>query len=608
MNNNQQLKKYLRRQIEDLTFLYTRTLFDWCSNSWPIHNNSLSKYLERYWWKSVNMLKDLQQDYHEDYKANLYILYKRLFDFQNTATYFLKNLIWRQSLELVKIVNTINNTYKKAKVDVNHYSLNSFLDDWSSNWKWFFQSYTHVYDPIYSCLMLYQKDKENFLDFLEKYVLTFITIKIIFDTLEETKEKNNKEYFIKIQLFAEQSRKILWIITLELEKRIWKEKLNYCYKIVKKMLKNHSIRFDYKMKTLSETIFIDKEVMEKSRKKDEQPFDIKQFDTFPIYLRSYENLQWLNKNLNYQEYVSNIITLFKKYKEMYAFSREEYDSRLEYDNQDYSFYKKTYRFCDKIWLNTLFLSKENLVQTLSFKINNYENVKKELDMYIENLLSLYEDWIKQSIWTYCEKYNFNKKEYMRCNGDSFHNKNWKRIWMFKDYMFVDDMWKQYTLNKCTDFINCNTWKVDDDAKKDFFEEVFKDNILNDCYFVNISLFNYYLVKASCILWQQYFFIKLFDFLLDEKNNELYVHKILSCQLYSELRELWDEELKELFALNYVKCNVLDMLDEYYDNYFNKETKEEMIYANNEIRKNYVTLSQKLIQLKKLFSEQFSKQS
>ena len=57
------------------------------------------------------------------------------------------------------------------------------------------------------------------------------------------------------------------------------------------MLKNHSIRFDYKMKTLSETIFIDKEVIEKSIKRDEQPFDMKQFDTFPIYLRSYENLQ-----------------------------------------------------------------------------------------------------------------------------------------------------------------------------------------------------------------------------------------------------------------------------------------------------------------------------
>lgn len=603
MNNNQQLKKYLRRQIEALTFLYAWSLLDWCH----IQNKILSQYISRYWWESINMLKKLQEDITDDYNTDLYMLYKRLFDFENPTTYFLKNLVWKPSVGLIKKLRDTNNTNKKLKSDDLCHYLKYFLHNWSDKWTTFFKDYKSLYYSVYSCLMLYQKDKENFLDFLEKYVIVFITIKIIFDTLEEIKEKNNKEYLIKIQLFAEQSRKILWIITLELEKRIWKEKLNYCYKVVKKMLKNHPIRFDYKMKTLSDDLFIDKEVMEKSRKRDEQPFDMKKFDTFPIYLRSYENLQWLNKNLNYQEYVSNIITLFKRYEEMYAFSRLESYSCLENDNQDYSFYQKTYHFCDKIWINSLLLSKENLVQTLTFKIHNYENVKKELDTYIENMLSLYEDWIKQSIWTYCEKYNFNKKEYIRCNNDSFHNKNWKRIWMFKDYMFVDDMWKQYTLNKCTDFINCTTWKVDD-AKKDFFKEVFKDNILNDCYYVNISLFNYYLVKASCILWQQYFFIKLFDFLLDEKNNDLYVYKILSCQLYSELRELWDEELKELFLLNYVKCDVLDMLDEYYDNYFNKETKEEMMYANNEIRKNYVTLSKQLVQLKKLFSEQFSEQS
>lgn len=604
MNNNQQLKKYFRRQIENLIFLYTWSLLDWCH----MQNKILSQYIARYWWESINMLKKLQEDITDDYNTNLYMLYKRLFDFENPTTYFLKNLVWKPSVWLIKKLRETNNTNKKLKSDDLCHYLKYFLQNWSDKWTTFFKDYKSLYHSVYSCFILYQKDKENFLQFLEHYLLTFITIQIIFDTLEQIKEKNNQEYLIKPRLFIEQTRKILWTIYLELEKRIWKEKLDYCYKRLKKMLKNHSIKFDYKMKTLSETIFIDKEVLEISKKRDEQPFDMKQFDTFPIYLRSYENLQWLNNNLNYQEYLSNIITLFKRYKEMYAFSREEYDSRLEYDNQDYSFYQKTYHFCDKIWLNTLFLSKENLVQTLTFKIHNYENVKKELDIYIENVLSLYEDWIKQSIWTYCEKYNFNKKEYIRWNGDSFHNKNWKRIWMFKDYMFVDDMWKQYTLNKCTDFINCTTWKVDDDAKKDFFKEVFKDNILNDCYYVNISLFNYYLVKASCILWQQYFFIKLFDFLLDEKNNDLYVHKILSCQMYSELRELWDEELKELFLLNYVKCEVLDMLDEYYDNYFNKETKEEMMYANNEIRKNYVTLSQKLVQLKKLFSEQFSEQS
>ena len=600
MNNNQQLKKYFRRQIEALTFLYAWSLLDWCH----MQNKVLSQYILRYWWESINMLKKLQEDLTDDYNTNLYMLYKRLFDFENPTTYFLKNLVWKPSVGLIKKLRETNNTNKKLKSDDLCHYLKYFLQNWSDKWTTFFKDYKSLYYSVYSCLMLYQEDKENFLQFLEHYLLTFITIQIIFDTLEQIKEKNNQVYLIKPRLFIEQTRKILWIINIELEKRIWKENLDYCYKHLKKMLKNSTIDFDYKMQYLSEYLLIWKDI-----KNDVQQFDTAKLNKFPIYLRSYEELQWLNKNLNYQEYLSNIITLFKRYEKMYAFSREEYYNQ-DYTsyNQDYSFYQKTYHFCDKILINTLFLSKENLVQTLNFKIHNYENVKKELDTYIENMLSLYEQWIKQSIWTYCEKYNFNKKEYMRWNDDSFHNKNWKRIWMFKDYMFVDDMWKQYTLNKCTDFINCTTWKVDDDAKKDFFKEVFKDNILNDCYYVNISLFNYYLVKASCILWQQYFFIKLFDFLLDEKNNDLYVHKILSCQLYSELRELWDEELKELFLLNYVKCEVLDMLDEYYDNFFNKETKEEMMYANNEIRKNYVTLSQKLLQLKELFSKQFSEQS
>ena len=594
MNNNQQLKKYFRRQVENLMFLYTSSLLDWCY----MQNKVLSNYIERYWWEQINMLKSLQEDLTDDYNTNLCILYKRLFDFKNPTTYFLKNLVWRPPLELIRRLREIYIPNKKLKADDVSYYLKWFLHDWWSNeWTTFFKDYKSLYYSVHSCLMLYQKDKENFFQFLEHYLLTFITIQIIFDTLEQIKEKNQYQYLIKPRLFIEQSRKILWIISLELEKKIWKEKLQYCYKRVKKMLKISKIDFDYRMNYLSQYLFIGKDI-----KKEVQHFDTAKLNTFPIYLRSYEELQWLNNNLNYQEYLSYIIKLFKQYKEMYSFPL------LELSYQDYIFYQKTYHFCDKIWINSLLLAKENLVQELRFKINNYENVKKELDIYIETLLSLYEDWIKQSIWSYWWKYNFNKKEYMRWNDDSFHNQNWKRIWKFKDYMFVDDMWKQYSLNKSKDFVNCNTWKIPEDAKKDFLKWIFQENILNDCYFVNISLFNYYLVKASCILWQQYFFIKLFDFLLDEKNNDLYVHKILSCLLYSEIRELWDEELKELFTMNYVKCNVLDMLDEYYDNFFNKETKEEMMYANNEIRKNYLTLSQKLIQLKKLFSEQFSEQS
>ena len=74
MNNNQQLKKYLRRQIEALTFLYAWSLLDWCH----IQNKILSQYISRYWWESMNMLKQLQEDLTDDYNTNLYLLYKRI--------------------------------------------------------------------------------------------------------------------------------------------------------------------------------------------------------------------------------------------------------------------------------------------------------------------------------------------------------------------------------------------------------------------------------------------------------------------------------------------------------------------------------------------------
>ena len=592
MNNNQQLKKYFRRQVENLMFLYTSSLLEWCH----MQNKVLSNYIDRYWWEQINMLKKLQEDLTDDYNTNLCILYKRLFDFKNPTTYFLKNLVWRPPLELIRRLREENNPHKKLKADDLSYYLKWFLHDswWSNEWTTFFKDYKSLYYSVYSCLMLYQKDKENFLQFLEHYLLTFITIQIIFDTLEQIKEKNYYQYLIKPRLFIEQSKKILWIISLELEKRIWKETLNYCYKNVKRMLKISNINFDYRMKYLSEYVLIEKDI-----KKDVQHFDTAKFNQFPIYVRSYEELQWLNTSLDYQKYVSDIIETFKWHEEKVWFSRIEKD-----DN--YLFYKKLTSFAQIIWLDDMLIVNWNSLQELRFKNNNYENVKKELDTYIENMLSLYEQWIKQSVWSYCDNFNFISNTKNWINVEHFGELPLRvldRMTFFKDYMFLNDMWKRYSLDTSRWFIDCDTWEIKKWKEQEFFDYIFENDILIDCYNVNCSHFENYLNNSSRILWQQYFFIKIFDYLLDEKNNNWYLYNILYCIMYSEeFHKIEEDELKTLFSMNYVKYNILNCLDTYYDNYFNKETKEEMIYTNNEIKKNYLTMSKQFVQLKKLLSK------
>ena len=590
MNNNQQLKKYFRRQIENLIFLYTWSLLDWCH----MQNKILSQYIARYWWESINMLKKLQEDITDDYNTNLYMLYKRLFDFENPTTYFLKNLVWKPSVWLIKKLRETNNTNKKLKSDDLCHYLKYFLQNWSDKWTTFFKDYKSLYHSVYSCFILYQKDKENFLQFLEHYLLTFITIQIIFDTLEQIKEKNNQEYLIKPRLFIEQTRKILWTIYLELEKRIWKEKLDYCYKRLKKMLKNSTIDFDYKMQYLSEYLLIWKDI-----KNDVQQFDTAKLNKFPIYVLSYEELQWLNKSLDYQKYVSDLITLFKKHEEDLWFSNVE-------KGDNYLFYKKLTHFSQIIWLDDMLTVRCNSLKELRFKNNNYENVKKEIDVYIENMLSLYEDWIKKSIWKYCDKQNFisNTKNWININFFGKQSlkifKTLDRISYFKDYIYLNDFWKRYTLDTSRWFIDCDTWEIKKWKEEEFLDYIFENDVLIDCYTINCSIFDNYLTISSSILWQQYFFIKIFDYLLNEKNNNWYLYNILFCIMYKEeFDKMEEDELKTWFSLNFVKCNILNCLDTYYDNFLNKETKEEMIYTNNEIKKNYVTLSKQLVQLKKL---------
>ena len=590
MNNNQQLKKYLRRQIENLIFLYTWSLLDWCH----MQNKILSKYIARYWWESIKMLKELQEDLTDDYNTNLYMLYKRLFDFENPTTYFLKNLVWKPSVGLIKKLRETNNTNKKLKSDDLCHYLKYFLQNWSDKWTSFFKDYKSLYHSVYSCLMLYQEDKENFLQFLEHYLLTFITIQIIFDTLEQIKEKNNQVYLIKPRLFIEQTRKILWIIHIELEKRIWKEKLEYCYKHVKRMLKNSKIDFDYKMQYLSEWLLIWKDI-----KNDVQHFDTSKLNKFPIYVLSYEELQWLNKSLNYQEYVSDLITLFKKHEEDLWFSNVE-------KGDNYLFYKKLTQFSQIIWLDDMLTVRCNSLKELRFKNNTYEDVKKEIDVYIENMLSLYEQWIEKSIWKYCDKQNFisNTKNWININFFGKQSlkifKTLDRISYFKDYIYLNDFWKRYTLDTSRWFIDCDTWEIKKRKEEEFLDYIFENDVLIDCYTINCSIFDNYLTISSNILWQQYFFIKIFDYLLNEKNNNWYLYNILFCIMYQEeFDKMEEDELKKWFSLNFVKCNILNCLDEYYDNFFNKETKEEMIYTNNEIKKNYVTLTKQLVQLKKL---------
>ena len=590
MNNNQQLKKYFRRQIEALTFLYAWSLLDWCH----MQNKVLSQYILRYWWESINMLKKLQEDLTDDYNTNLYMLYKRLFDFENPTTYFLKNLVWKPSVGLIKKLRETNNTNKKLKSDDLCHYLKYFLQNWSDKWTTFFKDYKSLYYSVYSCLMLYQEDKENFLQFLEHYLLTFITIQIIFDTLEQIKEKNNQVYLIKPRLFIEQTRKILWIINIELEKRIWKENLDYCYKHLKKMLKNSTIDFDYKMQYLSEYLLIWKDI-----KNDVQQFDTAKLNKFPIYLRSYEELQWLNKSLDYQKYVSDLITLFKKHEEDLWFSNVE-------KGDNYLFYKKLTHFSQIIWLDDMLTVRCNSLKELRFKNNNYEDVKKEIDVYIENMLSLYEHWIEKSIWKYCDKQNFisNTKNWININFFGKQSlkifKTLDRISYFKDYIYLNDFWKRYTLDTSRWFIDCDTWEIKKWKEEEFLDYIFENDVLIDCYTINCSIFDNYLTISSRILWQQYFFIKIFDYLLNEKNNNWYLYNILFWIMYQEeFDKMKEDELKLWFSLNFVKCNILNCLDTYYDNFFNKETKEEMIYTNNEIKKNYLTLSKQLVQLKKL---------
>ena len=590
MNTNHDLKKYLRRQIEDLTFLYTWMLFDWCQ----IHNKAISKYIEKYWWEHYKMIRTLKSDRNNIHNQDLLNLYEKLFFEKNITSYLLKNLVWRPSLKLIKALNRINNIYKRTKLEMNEYYLNSFLDDESTSWSDMFRNQNFLYYTVYACLMLYQKDKENFLQFLEKYILIFITLKIIIDTLEQIKEKNQYEYWRKSRLLIEQTRKILWIINIELEKKIWKEKLQYCYKNVKKMLKNSKIMFDYKIKYLSEFLFIEKDI-----KKDVQSFDEAKLNNFPIYVQSYEELQWLNKSLDYQKYVSNIIKTFKWYEEKLWFSKIE--SGLKY-----SFHEKLYLFLSEIYINDLLKVGENSLKKLRFENNNYENVKKELDVYIENMLSLYEQWIKKSIWKYFDTFDFNRKDCIHyMHNHLFSNiRYWTRLSIFEDYMFLDDMWKWNTLRDSVEYIDCDSWEIKKWKEKDFFDFIMNWTELRYCININISLFNRYLTTSSSILWQQYFFIKIFDYLLNKNNYDSYLHKILSCIMYTEINKFDEEKLKTRFSVNYVKCNLLNLVDTYYDNYFNKDTKEELMYTNNEIKKNYLTLSKQLVQLKKLFSSWF----
>lgn len=571
--------KFLQKQINNLCFLYMQKMNYECIKNENIAHR-LKKYIESKIWivdQEIIWIPLIEQ-----WKIDsvFYKYYKNIYFWgsmnNNILKKFLSNII----------MNSLRYSIYSHWIDIDKDNRDISLlrlEDFRSYRIIDFSKHIWIYDNIYSYMMLYNFKKEQLLSFLEKNLLLFLTLKIIFDLIlkEMIRSEKNHYYmtFWKKVLFK-QCQNILWKIYDDLEVRIWKEKVQYCYKYLLSSLElyydtwlsiacnqmvrsiiNQKDKFDWELITFKEKI-IQKQI----------------FYFFCTYVDKIEKLKMINA-IHVKDFQKELEKEFNKNYKLY-FDQRYISSKKQYNGQIKHFF-------EIYWFSYLIRFQKTPFDTLSFQYHEYKKAKEEISKYFKNMIEIFEWWTK---WSLVEKI---LEEY------------------FDEELFYQNLENH---NSLTNFTSKNIFKgllIDfSDLKscnKENQKQVYLDalNIVSETSFCNLNFWMFSVLEKSIFRYLsiQYYFIALFEYMLDDKNKDSYFYKMFSCYIRHQLHWCTKEIQDNFFQQVIVKCDILIVYleQQYYNLFIDKEDKDNMLEIFNEVKNNCMILTNQLNQLLKKYS-------
>lgn len=578
--------KFLQKQIDNLCFLYLQKL----NFSGIMHkkvSNTIKKYIENKIW--IVDQEIIWQQIFEKWETRyaFYKYYSSIIFWDSMNNNLLKKLL---SQNIEKSIWNCINSYFLNNCQSSDFSLLKTID--FRNYRMIdFSIHSWMYDNIYSYMMLYNFKKEQLLSFLEKNLLLFLTLKIIFDLISKEviiSEKNNYYMTFWKKVLFKQCKNILWKIYDDLELRIWKENLDYCYNYmlsslqtyynewlsnacnqIARSLSNQTDKFAWELITLKEKII--------------------SWDMFYTYFCTYidkiEKLEMINKLMNIEFLQERLRKNFDKDCKIYF--------KEEYFKEDSKFNEKMYngqikQFFEVYWFDYLIRFSKNPFDILSYKYNEYKKVKEEISKYFKHMIDIFEWWIK---WSLVEKFlekHFDETLFSQNLANSSTLVNipmadiFRNLWFnleVEQSLFTKENTKQEYLDLLK--IDSNTTLFDlNHQLLDSFDRV---------------IFRY--------LSQKYYLIELFEYILDDNNKDSYIHRMFLCYIKKELRWFTKDMQDNFFKKVMIKCDILSAYIEqnYYDIYIDQEDKDKMLEILDELKNTCMELKNQITQLIQKYS-------
>ena len=291
--------KFLQKQINNLCFLYMQKMNYECIKNENIENR-LKKYIESKIWILDQEIIWIPLIEHWKIDSVFYKYYRNIYFWSSMNNNILKKFLSNKIMHSLRY--SINSP--RIGIDKNNKDFSSlYSEDFREYKNLDFSKHVWIYDNIYAYLMLYNFKKEQLLSFLEKNLLLFLMLKIIFDLILQEiirSEKNNYYMLFWKKVLLKQCQNVVWKIYEDLEIRIWKEKVHYCYKHMLSALESYYSYYNIWLSTACKSF--SKSIIHESNKHSEELQRFKEkiiqkqiFYFFCTYIDKIEKLKMINE-------------------------------------------------------------------------------------------------------------------------------------------------------------------------------------------------------------------------------------------------------------------------------------------------------------------------
>lgn len=574
--------KFLQKQINNLCFLYMQTMNYECIKNENIAHR-LKKYIESKIW--ILDQEIIWIPLIEEWKIDsvFYKYYRNIYFWSSMNNNILKKFLSNKIMHSLRY--SINSP--RIGIDKNNKDFSSLYNEDFREYKNLdFSKHIWIYDNIYAYLMLYNFKKEQLLSFLEKNLLLFLMLKIMLDLVSKEiilSEKNNYYMLFWNKILFKQCQNIIWTIYEDLEIRIWKEKVHYCYNSMLSSLESYYSHYNIWLSTACKSF--SKSIIHESNKHSEELQRFKEkiiqkqiFYFFCTYVDKIEKLKMINA-IHVKDFQKELEKEFNKNYKLY-FEHSSISSKKQYNGQIKHFF-------EIYWFSYLIRFQKTPFDTLSFQYHEYKRAKEEISKYFKNMIEIFEWWTK---WSFVEKI---LEEYF--DEELFYQnlENHNSLINFAS----KDIFKSLLID-FSDLKSCN--KVNQ-------RQVYLDalNIVSETSFCNVNFWMFSTLEKDIFryLWIQYYFTALFEYMLDDKNKDSYFYRMFSCYIKHQLHWCTKEIQDNFFQQVIVKCDILIVYleQQYYNLFIDKEDKDNMLEIFNEVKNNCMILTNQLNQLIQKYS-------